>query len=113
MGSRYARPGDLSGGNRTTKLGGRDHRMSVHSTAMTDQEILAHIHTLMDEEHELSQANVGGGASPEVAGSLSRLEVEIDRHWDLLRQRRALRRVGRDPEAAEIRPPGEVEGYEQ
>ena len=87
--------------------------MSVHSRSMTDQEILAHIHTLMDEEHELSQAHVGGGASPDVVTTLRGLEVEIDRYWDLLRQRRALRRAGRDPETAELRPPGEVEGYEQ
>ena len=80
---------------------------------MTDQEILAHIHTLMDEEHQLSEANVGGGAASEAHATLRSLEVEIDRHWDLLRQRRALRRAGLDPDTAELRPPGEVEGYQQ
>jgi hypothetical protein len=80
---------------------------------MTDQEILAHIHTLMDDEHQLSQANVGGGTTAGTTAELRALEVEIDRYWDLLRQRRALRRVGRDPEAAVLRPPGEVEGYQQ
>jgi hypothetical protein len=80
---------------------------------MTDQEILAHIHALMDDEHELTQTHVGGGTTPETTASLHSLEVEIDRYWDLLRQRRALRRVGRDPETAVLRPPGEVEGYQQ
>jgi hypothetical protein len=81
--------------------------------SMTDPEILAHIHTLMDEEHELSQANVGGGGSAEVAKALGTLDIEIDRYWDLLRQRRALRRAGHDPETAQLRPPGAVEGYQQ
>lgn len=82
---------------------------------MTDPEILAHIHALMDEEHGLSQANVGGGSaeSAESAKTLGHLDVEIDRYWDLLRQRRALRRAGHDPETALLRPPGEVEGYQQ
>ena len=80
---------------------------------MTDAEILAHIHALMDEEHGLSQAHVGGGHSAESAKTLGQLDVEIDRYWDLLRQRRALRRAGHDPETALLRPPGEVEGYQQ
>jgi Protein of unknown function (DUF2630) len=79
---------------------------------MTDPEILAHIHALMDEEHQLSEANVAGGTA-EAAKALGSLEVEIDRYWDLLRQRRALRRVGLNPATAQLRPPGEVEGYQQ
>ena len=80
---------------------------------MTDQEILSHIHTLMDEEHGLSETNVGGGGSPETHQRLAALDVEIDRYWDLLRQRRALRRAGNDPESARLRASGEVEGYQQ
>ena len=80
---------------------------------MTDQEILAHIHTLMDEEHQLSEANVGGGADTDAHAALRSLEVEIDRHWDLLRQRRARRDAGQDPDTAAARPPDVVEGYEQ
>ena len=44
---------------------------------------------------------------------LRALEVELDQTWDLLRQRRALRAVGEDPDKAEIRPPDIVEKYEQ
>jgi hypothetical protein len=42
---------------------------------------------------------------------LRALEVQLDQCWDLLRQRRALRETGGDPEAASVRPPDEVEGY--
>jgi hypothetical protein len=39
--------------------------------------------------------------------------VEIDRSWDLLRQRRARRRAGEDPNRAVERPAQVVEGYSQ
>jgi hypothetical protein len=80
---------------------------------MTDQDVLDTIHDLMATEHELATANVGGGGSPEIAEQLTAIEVEIDRHWDLLRQRRAHRRAGQDPDLASLRPASEVEGYQQ
>ena len=42
---------------------------------------------------------------------LKALEVQLDQAWDLLRQRRALRETGQDPDQASVRPEGEVEGY--
>ena len=44
---------------------------------------------------------------------LANVQVELDQCWDLLRQRRALRDVGLDPDEAEVRPPQVVENYEQ
>jgi len=44
---------------------------------------------------------------------LRQMEVELDQCWDLLRQRRALRDVGRNPDEATVRPPNIVENYEQ
>jgi len=44
---------------------------------------------------------------------LREVGVSLDQCWDLLRQRRALREAGRDPDAADIRRPEVVEGYEQ
>jgi hypothetical protein len=41
------------------------------------------------------------------------VEVELDRCWDLLRQRRALRDAGSDPEQASVRDAGTVEHYQQ
>jgi hypothetical protein len=37
--------------------------------------------------------------------------VELDRLWDLLRQRRALRSAGADPDEASERDADTVEGY--
>jgi hypothetical protein len=44
---------------------------------------------------------------------LAKLKVELDQYWDLLRQRRALREFGKDPDAAKVRPAKIVESYEQ
>ncbi|MEJ8836412.1 DUF2630 family protein [Ramlibacter sp. AN1133] len=74
---------------------------------MSDQTILAHISALIDEEHKLRSA----GAPQDGAPRLKQLEVELDQCWDLLRQRRAKREFGEDPETATPRDPGTVEGY--
>jgi hypothetical protein len=37
----------------------------------------------------------------------------LDQCWDLLRQRRALREFGKDPDEAKVRPAKIVENYEQ
>ena len=44
---------------------------------------------------------------------LESIKVSLDQAWDLLRQRRALRESGQDPEAAHARDPEVVERYEQ
>jgi len=44
---------------------------------------------------------------------LDKLKVALDQCWDLLRQRRALRNAGGDPDSAEERPPEVVERYWQ
>ena len=41
------------------------------------------------------------------------MKVTLDELWDLLRQRRALRDAGQDPNAAELRDEQTVESYEQ
>ena len=78
-----------------------------------DQDVLDEIHALMDVEHDLLEHHPHVGRDPAIDAQLRELDVEIDRRWDLLRQRRALRRVGADPEGAVLRPPGTVEGYQQ
>jgi len=74
---------------------------------MSDQSILTHISTLIAEEHKLRSA----AAPQDQPARLRQLEVELDQCWDLLRQRRARREFGEDPEAATPRDPGTVEGY--
>jgi Protein of unknown function (DUF2630) len=39
--------------------------------------------------------------------------VALDQCWDLLRQRRARREMGQDPNDAQVRPPEIVERYQQ
>jgi hypothetical protein len=82
-------------------------------TDRDDQAILDQIHELMGAEHELLEHHPDPGRDPEVERQLAALEVEIDQLWDLLRQRRALRRAGSDPATATVRSPGTVEGYQQ
>ena len=40
------------------------------------------------------------------------VRVELDRYWDLLRQRRAREEFGNDPEVVSLRDEATVEGYE-
>ncbi len=80
---------------------------------MEDAEILSRINGLVDEEHRLEAAHVGEGLSQEEHDRLQAVEVALDQCWDLLRQRRARRNAGLDPDEAEVRPEGTVEGYRQ
>lgn len=80
---------------------------------MDDHEIITQIGSLADEEQHLEEMHVGDGLSPDEEKRLQSIEVTLDRLWDLLRQRRALRSAGRSPEDAAIRPEGTVEGYRQ
>lgn len=80
---------------------------------MDDHEIITQIGDLADEEMQLEERHVGEGLSPEEEERLRSLEVTLDRLWDLLRQRRALRSAGRSPEEAVLRSEGTVEGYRQ
>ena len=75
-----------------------------------DQPVLNYIQHLVAEEHRLYQQRALTKADRK---RLAQLQVELDQCWDLLRQRRALRDVGLDPNEAEIRPPQIVENYEQ
>lgn len=74
-----------------------------------DQQILANIGSLVEEERALRQRM--GGLLPEELTRLAELEVQLDQAWDLLRQRRAKAEFGEDPDTAAVRPAAEVEGY--
>ena len=52
-----------------------------------------------------------GSVSEAEKQQLDQINVELDRCWDLLRQRRALREFGRNPDEAEVRPANTVENY--
>ena len=75
---------------------------------MDDKTLLKHITELVDEEDRLRADT----ARPEQhTDRLRDLEAQLDQCWDLLRQRRAKREFGDDPDSAKPRDPGTVEGY--
>jgi len=78
-----------------------------------DSSIHDAIDRMVDEEHQLWQREAAGDASDSDRERLEALRVSLDQCWDLLRQRRARRGAGQDPEGAEIRPAQVVERYEQ
>jgi Protein of unknown function (DUF2630) len=79
---------------------------------MTDDPIFARIDDLVNTERELRVKLAAGEISREdEQARLSQIETDLDRCWDLLRQRRAKREFGDDPDDAEARPAGTVEGY--
>jgi hypothetical protein len=81
---------------------------------MDDKEIMAHIDELIRTEHELRTKLAAGEISGrEEHERLTSAEAALDQCWDLLRQRRARREFGQNPEEAEVRPANEVEGYRQ
>ena len=81
---------------------------------MQDEQIIARVHELVDEEHALERASQENqGLGDEEQERLRHLEEQLDQCWDLLRQRRALREAGFDEDAAHVRDPSVVERYEQ
>lgn len=84
---------------------------------MNDESIASRIERLVEEEHALQSREQHDSADPAAleqdAGRLREVEVELDRCWDLLRQRRALRETGGDPADASPRDAETVEHYLQ
>ncbi len=82
-------------------------------TGMDDADIVRRISELAEEEHHLERSHAGEGLSQEEQARRRDLEVALDQCWDLLRQRRARRSSGLDPDDAQARPEEIVERYEQ
>jgi hypothetical protein len=80
---------------------------------MEDAQIHNNIEQLVQDEHDLWERESAGSATDEDRRRLDGLKVSLDQCWDLLRQRRALREAGGDPEDADLRGVNVVEGYEQ
>ncbi len=76
----------------------------------SDKPVLGRIDELVKEEERFyAQGELTAGDRKR----LGEVKVELDQCWDLLRQRRALREFGEDPNQAKVRPPNIVENYEQ
>jgi hypothetical protein len=79
---------------------------------MDDQDVIDQINGLAHEEHQLfEKASTDEGLSGKEHDRLKHLEVQLDRCWDLLHQRRARRNAGMDPDEARVRDESTVEGY--
>jgi Protein of unknown function (DUF2630) len=77
-----------------------------------DTDVQEHIEQLVAEEHRLLGRSGTEGLSPGDHDRLQRVRVELDRYWDLLRQRRAREEFGDDPDDASLRDERTVENYE-
>lgn len=80
---------------------------------MNDTEILHRIQSLVDEEHTLLQKKEQGELPEDQHERVKHLEVALDQCWDLLRQRRARRNAGLNPDDVKPRDEGTVEHYLQ
>ncbi len=84
---------------------------------MSDESITTRIESLVAEEHELRTREQSDSTDEDALEAdqqrLREVEIELDRCWDLLRQRRALRDAGGDPEQARVRDANTVERYWQ
>jgi hypothetical protein len=85
---------------------------------MSDEKIADRIERLVAEEHDLRRREaedqrVSDEALDSDRERLQAVEVELDRCWDLLRQRRARREVGENPAGARARDADTVERYLQ
>jgi hypothetical protein len=80
---------------------------------MNDSDVQDHIEELIAEEHKLLESHgSGGGLSEDEHKRLEAVRVELDRYWDLLRQRRAHEQYGFDPDQTSLRDARTVEDYE-
>lgn len=84
---------------------------------MSDDSIAARIEGLVAEEHELRNREESDRTNQEQLEAdqerLRAVAVELDRCWDLLRQRRAARDAGADPDEVTARDANTVERYLQ
>ncbi len=77
---------------------------------VTDEDLLARIKALVDEEHSLSTDD----ESPSERATRRReIEIQLDRCWDLLRRRQARREFGGNASTVEASPDSQVEDYLQ
>ncbi len=81
---------------------------------MDDKTVLSRINELVAEEERLLESSRDvEGLSEDDDARLKEVEVALDQCWDLLRQRRAKRHAGQDPDDVELLDPSTVEGYLQ
>ena len=78
---------------------------------MDDRNVSNRIDELARQEHELFERQARGAATDADLEQLKKIQVTLDQCWDLLRQRRARREFGQNPDEAQLRDEKTVEGY--
>ena len=82
-------------------------RAVVGTVRMADESVTQRIESLVAEEHTLRSREEGDASDVDALAAdkarLDAIQVELDECWDLLRQRRARRSAGTDPDTAEPR----------
>jgi hypothetical protein len=82
---------------------------------MDEQQIQTEIERLEDQQRDLRHREGELAEQPEAVEplreQLEQIRVDLDRLWDLQRQRRALRESGGNPDDASERDSDTVEGY--
>jgi hypothetical protein len=78
-----------------------------------DRDVLNQIEQLVDEERQLLDHQSRGALHTDGHVRPKSIEVSLNQCWDLLRQRRALRSAGADPDDAQVRDATTVEQYQQ
>jgi hypothetical protein len=80
---------------------------------LKDESIQSKIEDLVDEEHRLLEVRLSPAAAAERHRRLQEVQTELDRCWDLLRQRRAREEFDLDPDVVRVRDADTVESYKQ
>ena len=84
---------------------------------MSDESIADRIERLVAEEHDLRRREQADSSDTDRLDQdeqrLRDVEIELNRCWDLLRQRRAREEFGMDPDEAQARDADTVERYWQ
>jgi hypothetical protein len=84
---------------------------------MSDESVAARIERLVTEERDLRRREQADSPDADALAAdrvrLREVEVDLERCWDLLRQRRAQEEFGLDPDSVEARSAETVERYEQ
>jgi len=78
---------------------------------MDDKNVIQHIDKLAHEEHELFERESHGKSTEADRERLRHLQTLLDQCWDLLRQRRAKREFGQNPDEAQLRDEKTIKGY--
>ena len=78
---------------------------------MDDKKVTESINELAREEHELFEREAQGTATEADRERLQRINIMLDQCWDLLRQRRARREFGLNPDDASVRDEKTVRNY--